>query len=202
MPGVGAGTGQNAHLLARGRESVAAHCLPSLRKAWGRPAQHAAATSGSGGPWLLRLAHGPWTWAPVHQSPGGHGHTPGRKEEEGECGKRGCSELRMVPKALIFSVCLTGCLSSQRDQRAQALASGVTARTGKRACRQGGSGEWGAGGQPLSTHVVAGLARTLGVRGVVLTSQEETGTGTESPAPRQHGRGRIRTPICPLLRVS
>lgn len=88
----------------------------------------------------------------MRQSPGRHSRTPGRKEEEGQCAKRGCSEPSMVPKALIFCMCLTGCLSSQgtREGRAQPTVAG----SGRRVCRRGGGGARGRAASP-SVHTAS-----------------------------------------------
>lgn len=109
------------------------------------------------------------------QSPGRHSRTPGRKEEEGQCAKKGCSEPSMVPKALIFCMCLTGCLSSQgtREGRAQPAVAGGSA--GEEEVERGG-------GQPAprrTRHRRARQAPPAGVRGVVLISCG--GSGSRNP---------------------
>lgn len=111
----------------------------------------------------------------MRQSPGRHSRTPGRKEEEGQCAKRGCSEPSMVPKALIFCMCLTGCLSSQgaREGLAQPAVAGGSA--GEEEVERGG-------GQPAprrTRHRRARQAPPAGVRGVVLISCG--GSGSRNP---------------------
>lgn len=113
---------------------------------------------------------------------------PRQEEEEGECAKRECSGLRMVPKALIFCVCLTGCLSSRGDQETRAVAGCAPP-----AVAGGPVGEEEVGGgrpAPRRTRHRWSHQGPPACEAVCSSHRWKQEPEPQSPAPRQPGRGR------------